>query len=55
MATIALKGSGLIAEVKEREDVKIFEITKKNRDIVLCEILNWMEQSNVKCQSSKFK
>jgi len=55
MATIALKGGGLIAEVKQREDVKIFEITKKNRDIVLCEILNWMEQSNVKCQSSKFK
>ena len=31
-ATIALKGSGLIAEVKERKDVKLFEITKGNRD-----------------------
>ena len=55
IGTIALKGSGLIAEVKERKDVRIFEITKKNRDIVFREILNLMEQSNVKCQSSKFK
>ncbi len=52
IATIALKGSGLIAEIKERKDVKLFEITKKNRDIVFREILNSIEQSNVKCQSS---
>jgi len=52
IATIALKGSGLIAEIKERKDVQLFEITKKNRDIVFREILNSMEQSNVKCQSS---
>jgi nucleoside-triphosphatase len=42
VATIALKGSGLIAEVKEREDVKIFEITKKNRDSLSLEILKEM-------------
>ncbi|PIV21090.1 MAG: AAA family ATPase [Deltaproteobacteria bacterium CG_4_8_14_3_um_filter_45_9] len=52
IATIALKGIGLIAEVKERKDVTLFEITKKNRDIVFREILNSMERSNVKCQSS---
>jgi nucleoside-triphosphatase len=39
LATIALMGSGLIAEVKVREDVKIFEITKKNRDSLFLEIL----------------
>jgi nucleoside-triphosphatase len=39
IATIALKGSGLIQEVKEREDVKLFEITKKNRDSLFSEIL----------------
>jgi len=55
IATITLMGSGLIAEIKGRKDVKIFEVTKKNRGIVLCEILNWMEQSNVKFQSSEFK
>lgn len=39
VATISLRGSGLIAEVKEREDVKIFEVTKKNRDSLFLEIL----------------
>jgi len=39
IGTIALKGSGLIAQVKERKDVKLFEITKKNRDFLFSEIL----------------
>jgi nucleoside-triphosphatase len=40
ITTIALKGSGLIAEVKERKDVRLFEITKKNRDSLFSEILS---------------
>jgi len=39
IATIALKGSGLIAEIKGRPDVKIFEITQGNRETLLPEIL----------------
>jgi nucleoside-triphosphatase len=39
MASIALKGSGLIAEIKERKDVQCFEITKRNRDSLFSEIL----------------
>jgi nucleoside-triphosphatase len=39
IATIALKGSSLIAEVKGREDVKLFEITKGNRDTLFWEML----------------
>ena len=39
IATIALKGTGLIAAVKKRKDVRIFEITKKNRESLLFEIL----------------
>lgn len=39
IATIALKGNGLIAEVKERKDVQCFEITKRNRDPLFSEIL----------------
>ncbi|OGP69746.1 MAG: hypothetical protein A2169_10000 [Deltaproteobacteria bacterium RBG_13_47_9] len=39
IGTIALKGSGLIAEIKEREDVKLFEISQSNRDSLLSEIL----------------
>jgi nucleoside-triphosphatase len=42
VATIALKGGGLIAGVKERDDVKIFEITRKNRDSLFLEILKEM-------------
>ncbi len=38
IATVALRGSGLIAEVKNREDVKLFEITQKNRGFLLMEI-----------------
>jgi nucleoside-triphosphatase len=32
VATVALKGSGFIAEVKERPDVEIWEVTTGNRD-----------------------
>jgi nucleoside-triphosphatase THEP1 len=43
IATITLKVSGPIAEIKRRKDVKIFEITKKNRDSLLLEILKGVE------------
>jgi nucleoside-triphosphatase len=46
IATIALKGAGLIAEVKERKDVKLFEITKQNRESLLAEILTEMGIEN---------
>jgi nucleoside-triphosphatase len=39
IATIALKGSGLIARVKKRQDVKLFEMTQSNRDVLVSEIL----------------
>jgi len=39
IATVALKGGGLIEEIKRRDDVKLFEITQKNRDSLLSEIL----------------
>jgi len=39
VATIALKGSGLIAEIKKRDDVKLFEMAQGNRDSLLLEIL----------------
>ncbi len=39
IATIALKGGGLIAEIKEGEDVKLFELTHRNREALLSEIL----------------
>ncbi len=39
IATIAMKGSGLIAEVKGRKDVKLFTISQNNRNSLLSEIL----------------
>jgi nucleoside-triphosphatase len=39
IATIALEGSGLITQVKKRQDVKLFEITQSNRDVLFSEIL----------------
>jgi len=39
IATIALKGGGLISEVKQRPDVKLFGMTPSNRDILLSDIL----------------
>ena len=39
IATIALKGGGLIAAVKDRQDVRLFTMTKSNRDSLLSEIL----------------
>ena len=43
VATIALKGGGLIEEIKRRDDIKLFEISQNNRESLLFEIL-----SNVK-------
>ncbi len=46
IATIALKGSGLIAETKERQDIQLFEMTKHNKDSLLLEILKETETSD---------
>lgn len=43
IATVALKGSGLTAKVKKRQDIKLFEITPKNRDALFSEILKEVE------------
>jgi len=39
LATIALKGSGIIEEVKKRHDIKLFEMTTSNRNSLLFDIL----------------
>ncbi len=39
LGTIALKGDGFIAEVKARGDVALFEVTVKNREHLVHEIL----------------
>jgi nucleoside-triphosphatase len=46
IATIVLRGAGLITEIKERDDINLFEMTKRNRDSLLLEILSEMEPSS---------
>jgi len=41
IATIALKGGGFIEEIKKRDDIRLFEVTQKNRDSLLSEILSY--------------
>ena len=44
VATIALKAGGFIGDLKKRRDVKLFEMTKVNRDSLLPEILDEVEK-----------
>jgi nucleoside-triphosphatase len=47
VATIAMKGAGLIEEVKGRKDVKIFGISERNRDRLLSEILKEINETSL--------
>ena len=44
VATIALRGSGFIAEVKKRPDVQIVEVTQANRQTLPQQIAAWVKQ-----------
>jgi len=39
IATIALKGSGVIEEIKKRHDIRLIEITHSNRESLVSEVL----------------
>jgi nucleoside-triphosphatase THEP1 len=40
VATVALKGTGLMAHVKSQQDIELIEITKDNRNYLLADILS---------------
>ena len=44
IATVALRGTGFIAEVKDREDVEIWEATRMNRDQMPERIVGWLDR-----------
>jgi len=44
VATVALHGTGLIEEVKQRRDVTLWEITYENRDEMSQKVLNWLSE-----------
>jgi nucleoside-triphosphatase len=39
LATVAMKGGGLIREIKQRPEVHLFEVTRHNRDRLPVQIL----------------
>ncbi len=42
VATVALRGDGLIAEVKRRPDVETWEVTRANRDDIPRRVRGWL-------------
>lgn len=48
VATVAQKGTGLIAEVKNRPDALLWEVTPENRDRLPAEVAAWLQDHRVK-------
>jgi nucleoside-triphosphatase len=44
LATVAMKGGGLIAEAKAREDVRLVEVAEENRDTLPAELEAWVRE-----------
>jgi nucleoside-triphosphatase len=44
LATVALRGGGFIAEVKQRPDVQVVEVTQGNRQDLPGQIAAWVKQ-----------
>jgi len=42
IATIAFRGEGIIGEIKKRNDVQLFVMTRNNRDLIFADILKLM-------------
>jgi nucleoside-triphosphatase len=42
VATIAQRGGGFIAEVKCRRDVEVWQVTVRNRDSLVDDVLGWL-------------
>ena len=40
IATVAMKGGGLITEIKKRNDIQLFEVNRKNQDRIITQIVN---------------
>jgi nucleoside-triphosphatase len=51
VATVALKGQGLIAAVKDRADVRLVEVSEKNRDRLPEDLEKWARDLKERGQS----
>lgn len=45
VATVGMRGGGFIAEVKERADVEIWQVTRDNRETLPDRILRWLRST----------
>ncbi|MFB3816967.1 MAG: nucleoside-triphosphatase [Candidatus Methylomirabilales bacterium] len=52
VATVAQRGSGLIADVKRRADVETWEVTRANRDGLTAAVLQWLAGRGVPLRSA---
>src|SRR5271166_2861730 len=52
VASIALRGGGLIAEVKNRTDLQVVEVTQGNRDTLPGQIVAWVKQRTAEANTS---
>jgi nucleoside-triphosphatase len=46
VATVALRGGGLIAEVKTRPDVEVWHVTLANREQLPSDVLGWLARGS---------
>jgi nucleoside-triphosphatase len=46
IATVAMRGGGLIAEAKHRGDVDLWQLTRENRDQVPARVVAWLADRN---------
>ena len=53
LATVALRGGGFISEIKKRSDVKIYEITLKNRETFINTIIKDIERKLMEAKELK--
>ena len=45
VATVAMKGKGFIAKVKNRDDIDLLEVTRNNRDFLPEKIITWIDNA----------
>ncbi|MGD8522021.1 MAG: NTPase [Desulfobacterales bacterium] len=48
IATIALRGTGPIAKIKKRSDIRLLEISRQNQDTIFSQILRLVNSSLIK-------
>jgi nucleoside-triphosphatase len=54
VASIALRGSGFIAEVKTRPDVHIVEVTHENRQSLPAQVAAWVNEHAARANTPEF-